>query len=80
TTVVFREYTYLVKLVVFNFRILPTTKILCNLYTHLFFILIGIGVALINGILPSAMSLPLIIYLFFNCSFLTGLTLSHIHK
>ena len=60
TTVVFREYTYLVKKVVFNIRILPTTKILSNLYTHLFFILIGIAVALINGIYPSAMSLQLI--------------------
>ena len=31
TTLVFREYTYLVKKVVFNIRILPTTKILSNL-------------------------------------------------
>ena len=74
TTVVFREYTYLVKKVVFNIRILPTTKILSNLYTHLFFILIGIAVALINGIYPSAMSLQLIYYLFYMCAFLTGLT------
>ncbi|MFS1241510.1 ABC transporter permease [Enterococcus lactis] len=74
TTVVFREYTYLVKKVVFNIRILPTTKILSNLYTHLFFILIGIAVALINGIYPSAMSLQLIYYLFCMCAFLTGLT------
>ena len=63
----FREYTYLVKKVVFNIRILPTTKILSNLYTHLFFILIGIAVALINGIYPSAMSLQLIYYLFCMC-------------
>lgn len=70
----FREYTYLVKKVVFNIRILPTTKILSNLYTHLFFILIGIAVALINGIYPSAMSLQLIYYLFCMCAFLTGLT------
>lgn len=45
-----------------------------NLYTHLFFILIGIAVALINGIYPSAMSLQLIYYLFCMCAFLTGLT------
>ena len=47
---------------------------LSNLYTHLFFILIGIAVALINGIYPSAMSLQLIYYLFCMCAFLTGLT------
>ncbi len=64
TTVVFREYTYLVKKVVFNIRILPTSKILSNLYTHLFFILIGIAFALINGIYPLATSLQLIYYLF----------------
>ena len=74
TTLVFREYTYLVKKVVFNIRILPTTKILANLYTHLFFILIGLLVAAIYGIFPTAMTLQLIYYLFCMCAFLTGLT------
>lgn len=58
----------------FNIRILPTTKILANLYTHLFFILIGLLVAAIYGIFPTAMTLQLIYYLFCMCAFLTGLT------
>ncbi|MGM9903598.1 teichoic acid ABC transporter permease [Enterococcus sp. 10A9_DIV0425] len=74
TTLVFREYTYLVKKVVFNIRILPTTKILSNLYTHLFFILIGLVVAIGHGIYPTVMSLQLFYYLFCMVAFLTGLT------
>ena len=59
TTLVFREYTYLVKKVVFNIRILPTTKILANLYTHLFFILTGLTwlTASIQPFLPDLMQL-----------------------
>ena len=37
----FREYSYLVKKVVFNIKILPTAKMLSNLYTHVFFIAIA---------------------------------------
>ena len=48
-TNVFREYSYLVKKVVFNVQILPTSKILSNLYTHLFFILIGFVITTANG-------------------------------
>ena len=34
----FREYSYLVKKVTFNIKILPTVKIISSLYTHIFFI------------------------------------------
>ena len=58
-TNVFREYSYLVKKVVFNVQILPTSKILSNLYTHLFFILIGF--VIINIIMQTVMwTLPIL--------------------
>ncbi|WP_423252842.1 ABC transporter permease [Melissococcus plutonius] len=73
-TNVFREYSYLVKKVVFNIQILPTSKILSNLYTHLFFILIGFVIAGMNGFMPSVYSLQLIYYLFCLFVFLTAVT------
>ena len=41
TTIVFKEYSYLVKKVLFNIEILPTIKIFSNLYMHLIFIIFG---------------------------------------
>lgn len=73
-TNVFREYSYLVKKVVFNVQILPTSKILSNLYTHLFFILIGFTIAALNGFPPTLYSLQLIYYLFCLIVFLTAVT------
>lgn len=73
-TNVFREYSYLVKKVVFNVQILPTSKILSNLYTHLFFILIGFVIAGTNGFMPGLHSFQLIYYLFCLVTFLTALT------
>lgn len=73
-TNVFREYSYLVKKVVFNVQILPTSKILANLYTHLFFIVLGFLIAGLNGYLPTIYSLQLVYYLFCLVMFLTALT------
>lgn len=73
-TNVFREYSYLVKKVVFNVQILPTSKILSSLYTHLFFILIGFGITSLSGIFPTLKALQLIYYLFCLIIFLTGVT------
>lgn len=73
-TNVFREYTYLVKKVVFNIRILPTTKILANLYTHIFFICITLVICMLNNFMPSLQTLQLVYYLFCLGMFLTGLT------
>ncbi|WP_438782204.1 ABC transporter permease [Enterococcus sp. DIV0187] len=74
STNVFREYSYLVKKVVFNIRILPTTKILSNLYTHLFFILITLIVSAANGFTPTIYTLQIFYYIFCLLFFLTGLT------
>ena len=73
-TNVFREYSYLVKKVVFNVQILPTSKILSNLYTHLFFILIGFVITTANGYYPSLYSLQLIYYFACVLVFLTAIT------
>lgn len=73
-TNVFREYSYLVKKVVFNIRILPTVKLASNIFIHVFFIAITFIVAAVNGIYPSLQSIQLIYYLFAMMMFLTGLT------
>ncbi len=73
-TGVFREYNYLVKKVVFNIRILPTTKVLSNMYTHFFFLAVTFIVTIGYGYTPTAQTLQLVYYLFCMCMFLTGLT------
>lgn len=70
----FKEYSYLVKKVVFNIRILPTAKLLSNLYTHLFFIGIALILTIAYGFLPGLHTLQLIYYLFCLVVFVTGLT------
>lgn len=74
TTNVFKEYSYLVKKVVFNIRILPTSKLLSNLYMHSFFMIIAILVAGLYGYLPTLQILQFFYYLFCLMAFLTGLT------
>lgn len=74
STGVFRDYSYLVKKVVFNIRILPTAKVLSNFYTHLFFIVITIIVAAFNGIMPTMHIFQLFYYIICLLAFLTGLT------
>ncbi len=70
----FREYSYLVKKVVFNIKILPTAKLMSNLYTHFFFIGIAFILTTIYGFYPTLHSLQIIYYLFCLVMFLTGLT------
>ncbi|RBR34120.1 teichoic acid ABC transporter permease [Enterococcus cecorum] len=73
-TNVFREYSYLVKKVVFNIRILPTSKLISNLYMHIFFLAIAFLVTILNGFMPSVQTLQIIYYGFCMMMFLTGLT------
>ncbi|MDR0921033.1 MAG: ABC transporter permease [Lactobacillales bacterium] len=73
-TSVFREYSYLVKKVVFNVRILPTAKLLSNLLTHFFFIIVAFLICFAYKIFPTLQTLQLFYYLFALCVFLTGLT------
>lgn len=73
-TGVFREYSYLVKKVVFNIKILPTAKLLSNLYTHLFFLAVTFILMFIYGIFPTIQTIQIIYYLICMSAFLTGLT------
>lgn len=70
----FREYSYLVKKVVFNIRILPTVKLLANMFTHLFFIAVTTIICALYGYLPTLHWIQIIYYLFALVMFLTGAT------
>lgn len=70
----FREYSYLVKKVTFNIKILPTVKIVSSLYTHLFFIAFAVVMILLYGYPLTPYFLQIIYYLFCLIVFLTGLT------
>ncbi|SDX52950.1 ABC transporter permease [Eubacterium barkeri] len=70
----FRDYSYLVKKVVFNFKVLPTAKLLSNLYTHIFFIGIAFLLTSLYGFYPSLYSLQILYYLFCLIAILTGIT------
>ena len=70
----YREYSYLVKKVVFNIRILPTVKLVANLFTHLFFIVITLAICTLYGYYPTLYTLQLVYYLFCLIMFLTGVT------
>lgn len=74
TTGVFRDYSYLVKKVVFNIRLLPTSKLLSNMITHLFFIIVAFLLVTLHGIYPTLKIIQLVYYLFAMSAFLTGIT------
>ncbi len=70
----FREYSYLVKKVVFNIRILPTVKLVSNLFTHLFFILLAIAVCALYGYYPTLHLIQIFYFLGGLILLLTGVT------
>ena len=70
----FREYSYLVKKVVFNIRILPTVKLVANLFTHLFFIAITVILCALYGYYPGPHLIMIVYFLFALIMFLTGVT------
>ena len=69
----YRDYNYLVKKVVFNIHILPTAKLISNLYTHFFFIGIAIILTTLYGFFPSLYLLQIVYYLFCLIVMLTGI-------
>jgi teichoic acid transport system permease protein len=73
-TGVFREYSYLVKKVVFNVRVLPTMKMLSNLFMHGFFFFVGVVICAIYGFLPTFHILQIFYYCCCLMAFLTGVT------
>lgn len=68
------EYSYLVKKIVFQIKILPVVKIISALFVHLFFIAFSILVFAANGYYPSLYTLQIFYYLFACIVLLIGLT------
>ncbi len=58
------EYSYLVKKVVFNIRILPLVKVISAIFVHIFFVVITIVLYALLGFLPTPYYLQLIYYSF----------------
>ncbi len=67
------EYSYLVKKVVFNIRVLPVVKALSALFVHLFFVLVALIIAALYGYYPSLYLLQLPYYFFAMLIFVIGL-------
>ncbi len=67
------EYSYLVKKVVFNIRVLPVVKILSALFVHLFFVLVALVIAALHGYFPSIYLIQLPYYYFAMLVLLIGL-------
>lgn len=65
------EYNYLVKKVVFNIRILPVIKMISAIFTHVFFALILVIIAIMYGYMPSLYMLQIVYYTF--CTFVLTL-------
>lgn len=68
------EYSYLVKKIVFQIKILPVVKIVSALFVHLFFISFSLIVFALNGYYPSLYTLQIVYYLFACTVFLLGLS------
>lgn len=58
-----REYSYLVKKIIFEVKILPLVKITAAMMIHLFFIFVVVVLYLSHGYMPSVYYLQLIYYL-----------------
>ena len=70
------EYSYLVKKVVFNIRILPVVKVVSSVFVHIFFVAIVIMLYACMGYLPDFYDLQLLYYSF--CVFLLVLGISYL--
>ena len=72
TAGVISSHAYLVNKVDFRLSILPIVKILSALVSHLFFILLAIGIAWFHGYAPSVYILQIFYYLFAMVALLLG--------
>lgn len=72
----FIEYSYLVKKVVFDIKLLPFVKIASSLYVHIFFVVVTIILYTLMGRFPGVIIVQLIYYSL--CLFVFVLALSYI--
>jgi len=72
-TNVIRSYSFLVKKVDFRLSILPIVKILSSFLPHLFLLVVALGLAAYQGVLPGWHTLQFIYYFFCMVALLLGL-------
>lgn len=68
------EYSYLVKKVVFEVRILPIVKAFSSIFVHLFFTVFVIAICIYYGFAPDMYMLQLVYYIAANCFLVLGLS------
>ena len=68
------EYSYLVKKMVFQIKILPLVKVISALFVHLFFIAFTFIAFAFNGYLPTFYAIQIVYYVFCAIVLVTGLT------
>lgn len=72
----FIEYSYLVKKVVFDIKLLPIVKVAASLYVHVFFVVIMVLLYIVAGRFPGIIIIQLLYYSL--CLFVLVLVLSYI--
>ncbi|MDO5701844.1 MAG: ABC transporter permease [Lachnospiraceae bacterium] len=72
-TLTLLEYSYLVKKVVFNIRVLPVVKALSSLFVHLFFVLVALVIAALYGYYPTVYLIQIPYYCFAMLVFILGI-------
>lgn len=71
-----REYSYLVKKVVFEIKILPLVKIVAAAIVHLFFVLVAVILYISNGYMPTVFYFQIIYYMV--CATVLALGISYL--
>lgn len=73
TTAVIKEHSFLLKKVDFRLSMLPIVKLLSSSIPHLFFILIAVFLAALNGLYPTLYTLQLLYYFSAMAALLLGM-------
>lgn len=68
------EYSYLVKKVVFEVRLLPVVKTISSIFVHVFFVAFLVFVCIFYGFTPDLYILQLIYYIICSCCLVLGLS------
>lgn len=68
------EYSYLVKKVVFEVRVLPVIRTVSAIFVHLFFVVCIIGFCIFYGFTPTLYMFQLIYYIICSCFLVLGLS------
>lgn len=72
----FMEYSYLVKKVLFDIKVLPIVKVVSSLYVHAFFLMVLILLYIVYGMFPGIIVVQLLYYSF--CLFMLVLSMVYL--